>query len=43
MTERLATASELTEFQRAPSDNPHAEEMRMRLDALIQRISRKVG
>jgi len=41
--ERLATASELAEFQRALSDNPDAQEMRKRLDALIQRLAGKAG
>jgi hypothetical protein len=39
--QRQATASELAELQRALSDNPGAEEMRKRLDALIRRIAAK--
>jgi hypothetical protein len=41
--ERLATASELAEFQRALSANPNLEEMRKRLDGLIQRITIKAS
>jgi hypothetical protein len=42
-TERLASASELAVLQRALLDNPDAEEMRKRLDGLIQRLSLKAG
>ena len=42
--ERLATTSEhLAELQRTLSDNPDAEEMRKRLDGLIQRMAVKAG
>jgi hypothetical protein len=40
--ERLATASELAELKRALSGNPDPEEVRKRLDGLIQRISLKL-
>jgi hypothetical protein len=41
--DRLATASEFAELQRALSGDPDAEEMRERVDGLIQRISLKAG
>jgi hypothetical protein len=41
--DRLATASALAELQRGVSDNPDAEEVRKRLDALIQRKALKPG
>jgi hypothetical protein len=41
--ERLATASELAQLQRALSDNSDVEETRKRLGALIQRIGAKTG
>ena len=41
--ERLATTSELAALQRALSDNPDTEEMRKRLDGLIQRMAVKAG
>jgi hypothetical protein len=41
--ERLATTSELAALQRALSENPDPEEMRKRLDGLIQRMAVKAG
>jgi hypothetical protein len=41
--ERLATTSELAALQRALSANPDTEEMRKRLDGLIQRMAVKAG
>jgi hypothetical protein len=39
--QRLATASEFAELQRALSGNPGVDEIRKRLDGLIQRINPK--
>ena len=41
--ERLATTSELAALQRALLENPDPEEMRKRLDGLIQRMAVKAG
>jgi len=41
--ERLATASELAELQRALPDNPEMDEIRKRFNGLIQRISPKAS
>jgi len=39
--ERLATAAELAQVQQALSENPHMDEIRKRIDGLIQRNQRE--
>ena len=41
--ERLATATELAQLQQALSENPDMDEIRKRIDGLIQRISVRPG
>ena len=41
--QRLATATELAQLQHALSENPDMDEIRKRIDGLIQRISARPG